>query len=203
MSLTIGIVLVMATYIWGSIPYGYILTRIFTGKNILELGSGNVGATNVGRVAGKKLSFITQNLDILKGFLPVALFLWLQPDNPGLPRNFVYCLAFAAIIGHDFSLFLRFKGGKGVATTIGASVLPAPFSVLVAVILFFAVKRWFKFASLGSLTLAISMPLTELILHGVTPDFYFLSVCAVLIILVHYKNINRLLHGKELSSDKF
>jgi acyl phosphate:glycerol-3-phosphate acyltransferase len=203
MSLTFGIVLVMATYVWGSIPYGYILTKIFTGKNILELGSGNVGATNVGRVAGKKASFLTQNLDILKGFIPVALFLWFHQRISGIPQNFVYFLAFAAIIGHDFSLFLRFKGGKGVATTIGASLMIALISVIIGVILFFMVKWRFKFASLGSMALAISMPLTELILHGVTPDFYFLSVCAVLIILVHYKNINRLCHGKELLSDKF
>ena len=200
MNLTIEIVLIIVTYIWGSIPYGYILTKLYTGKNILEWGSGAVGATNVGRVAGKKASFFTQNLDILKGFIPVALFLWFHPELPGIPQNFVYFLAFAAIIGHNFSLFLRFKGGKGVATTLGASVLIAPFSVIISVILFFIVKWRFKYVSLGSLALALSLPFTELILHRITPAFYYLSVCAVLIIIMHHKNINRLLHGKELLS---
>jgi acyl phosphate:glycerol-3-phosphate acyltransferase len=199
MNLTIEIVLLIVTYIWGSIPYGYILTKMYTGKNILEWGSGAVGATNVGRVAGKKASFFTQNLDILKGFIPIALFLLFHHKISGIPQNFVCFLAIAAIIGHDFSLFLRFKGGKGVATTLGASVMIAPFSVIIAVVLFFMVKWQFKYASLGSLSLAFSMPLTELILHRITPAFYYLSVCAALIILAHYKNIGRLLHGKELS----
>jgi glycerol-3-phosphate acyltransferase PlsY len=198
MTLTIEIVLVLLTYIWGSIPYGYILTKYYTGKNILELGSGNVGATNVGRVAGKKLSFITQNLDILKGLLPVALFLCFHHITPDISQNFVYCLAFAAIIGHDFSLFLKFKGGKGVATTLGASFLIAPFSVIISATLFFIVKWRFKYVSLSSLALAISLPFTELILHRITPAFYYLSVCAVLIIIMHHKNIVRLLHNKEM-----
>jgi acyl phosphate:glycerol-3-phosphate acyltransferase len=200
MILTIEIVLVIMTYIWGSIPFGYILTKMYTGKNILEMGSGAIGATNVGRVAGKKLSFITQNLDIFKGFLPVALFLSFHHLPTGIPQNFVYCLAFAAIIGHDFSLFIRFKGGKGVATTLGASILIAPFSVIISVIVFFLMKWRFKYVSLASVALALSMPLTELILHRITPTFNYLSVCAALIIIVHHKNIDRLMHGKELLS---
>jgi glycerol-3-phosphate acyltransferase PlsY len=200
MILFTSIVAVLLTYLWGSVPYGYILTKAFTGKNILEWGSGAVGATNVGRVAGKKASFFTQNLDILKGFIPVALFLWLHPALPGIPRNFVYFLAVSAIMGHNFSVFLRFRGGKGVATTLGASVLIAPFSVLTGVLLFYMVKWRFKYVSLGSLVLALSMPVTELILYGITTDFYYLSVCAVMIFLTHHKNISRLLQGKELLS---
>jgi glycerol-3-phosphate acyltransferase PlsY len=193
MTLTIEIVLVLLTYIWGSIPYGYILTKHYTGKNILELGSGNVG-----RVAGKKLSFITQNLDILKGLLPVALFLCFHHKTSDISQNFVYCLAFAAIIGHNFSIFIRFKGGKGVAATLGASFLIAPYSVIIAAIVFFIVKWRFRYVSLSSMSLAISLPFTEFILHRITPVFYYLSVCAVLIIIMHHKNINRLLHNKEM-----
>jgi acyl-phosphate glycerol 3-phosphate acyltransferase len=137
-----------------------------------------------------------------KRFRSGSPFLWLHHNNPEIPRNFVYFLALAAIMGHNFSLFIRFKGGKGVATTLGTSVLIAPFSVIVAVILFFMVKWRFKYVSLGSLALALSMPLTELILYRITPDFYYLSVCAVLIIIMHFNNFNRLIHGKELSSDK-
>jgi acyl phosphate:glycerol-3-phosphate acyltransferase len=102
--------------LWGSIPYGYLITRFSTGKNILEQGSGNVGSTNVGRVAGKKMAIITQLLVMLKGLLPVALYMYfkhLQINNPSQP--FIYLLALAAIIGRNFSIFLKFKGGKGLA----------------------------------------------------------------------------------------
>jgi acyl phosphate:glycerol-3-phosphate acyltransferase len=200
MTLTVEIALVFLTYIWGSIPYGYILTKLYTGKNILEEGSGNVGSTNVGRVAGKKLSFITQFLDMLKGLMPVALFMLFQDKASGISHNYIYWLAFAAILGHNFSVFLHFKGGKGVNTTLGSSLLIAPFSVFFSVIVYFIVKWLFKYVSIGSIVLGISLPLMELILHQVTPTFYYLFICAFLIVVMHRKNIHRLLHNKELLS---
>jgi acyl phosphate:glycerol-3-phosphate acyltransferase len=124
--------------------------------------------------------------------------LYFHHKTSDISQNFVYCLAFAAIIGHNFSLFIRFKGGKGVATTLGASFLIAPFSVIIAATLFFIVKWRFKYVSLSSMALAISMPFTELILHQITPTFYYLSVCAVLIMIMHHKNIGRLLHNNEM-----
>jgi glycerol-3-phosphate acyltransferase PlsY len=200
MTLTVEIILVILTYIWGSIPYGYILTKLYTGKNILKLGSGNVGSTNVGRIAGKKLSFMTQILDMLKGLLPVALYMFFQATASDISQHFVYCLALTAIIGHNFSIFLHFKGGKGVNTTLGASLLIAPFSVIISVIVYFIVKWRFKYVSLGSIVLGISLPLIELILHRFTPTFYYLSICTILIIVMHRKNIHRLLQNKEMLS---
>jgi len=188
----------MLTYVLGSIPVGYLLTKFYTGKNILELGSGNIGSTNVKRVTNKKLSIITQLLDMLKGFLPVVLFLVFNPlvSTP----YYVLLLALTAIIGHDFSLFLKFKGGKGVNTTLGASVLLAPYSVFIAVSLYFIVKRQFKYVSLGSIAIALIMPLIEILLYGLTPTFYYLLTCSFLIIYLHRKNIVRLIKGNELDS---
>lgn len=186
------------TYLWGSIPVGFLLTRYFLGKNILELGSGNVGSTNVKRNFGKKLATFTQLLDMFKGFLPVALFLAFNITTS--TPYYIYILALAAILGHDFSLFLAFKGGKGVNTTLGASVLIAPYAVFISVAIYFIVKWRFKYVSLGSISLAISMPIIELVMHQDTPTFYYLLTSSVLIILLHRQNINRLIQGNELMS---
>jgi glycerol-3-phosphate acyltransferase PlsY len=188
----------LLTYLLGSIPFGYLLTKYYTGKNISVLGSGNLGSTNVRRVAGKKLSVITQLLDMLKGFIPVVFFLVLQPST-SIPY-YLLILVLLAIIGHDFSLFLKFKGGKGVNTTLGATVLLAPYSVFIAIGLYFVVKWRFKYVSLGSIVIALTMPLVELILQGFTPTFYCLFICSFLIVFLHRENIIRLLKGSELGS---
>jgi len=166
----------------------------------MEIGSGNVGSTNVGRVAGKKIAIITQLLDMVKGFLPVAVYLYFIDDKKMGTEFFVYCVALSTIIGHDFSLFLKFKGGKGVNTTLGTSVLIAPFSVFISVVIYFIVKWKFKYVSMGSIILAITLPITELFIHGFNLTFYYLVVCMLLIILLHRTNINRLIQNQELSS---
>ncbi len=200
MSLSYQIFFLIITYLWGSIPAGYLIVRYHLGKNILTLGSGNVGSTNVKRIAGKKWSVITQLADMLKGLLPVGLFLMFHPQDT-MPY-YVFMLALAAILGHDFSIYLRFKGGKGVNTTLGASVLLAPISVFVAVALYFVVKWRFKYVSLGSLVLALALPLSEFIVHQFSTTFYYLLVCSCLIILLHRQNIIRLIKGKELPDSK-
>ncbi|PJB59691.1 MAG: acyl-phosphate glycerol 3-phosphate acyltransferase [Bacteroidetes bacterium CG_4_9_14_3_um_filter_41_19] len=200
MSITLKIGFVLLSYLVGSIPVGYLLTKLLTGKNILKQGSGNVGSTNVGRVAGKKIAVVTQLLDMTKGFLPVAIYLFFADEKIGSSYLYVYWLALAAIIGHDFSVFLKFKGGKGVNTTLGASVLLAPISVFISVAIYFIVKWQFKYVSLGSIILGILLPLTEFIFHGFNSTFYYLLVCMGLIILMHRTNIVRLLNQQELSS---
>lgn len=200
MSATFKIGFVLFSYLLGAIPVGYFLTKYFTGKNILTLGSGNVGSTNVGRVAGKKLAFITQLLDMAKGIFPVAIYLFLKDEKIGEADFFIYWLALASIVGHDFSVFLKFKGGKGVNTTLGASVLIAPVSVFISVAIYFIVKLLFKYVSLGSLALALFLPVSEFVFHGITSSFYYLAVCALLIIFRHKTNIIRLLSKQELSS---
>jgi glycerol-3-phosphate acyltransferase PlsY len=137
---------------------------------------------------------------MFKGLLPVAVYLYFMDDKAIWAEFYVYCVALATIIGHDFSIFLKFKGGKGVNTTLGASVLMAPFSVFISVAIYFIVKWRFKYVSLGSIILAITLPLTELIIHGRSSTFYYLLLCTILIILLHRTNINRLLNKQELSS---
>jgi glycerol-3-phosphate acyltransferase PlsY len=198
MNIELEIFFVLLSYLLGSIPVGYLLTKFYTGKNILELGSGNMGSTNVGRIAGRKIAVLTQLLDMFKGFLPVAIYVYLFDNEIEGFCN--YCLALAAIVGHDFSVFLKFKGGKGVNTTLGASVLIAPMSVFISVAIYFIVKWQFKYVSLGSLIMGISLPITELIFRGFASTFYYLLACAILIIVMHRTNIIRLLNKQELSS---
>jgi acyl phosphate:glycerol-3-phosphate acyltransferase len=192
--------LVLLSYLVGSIPFGFLVTRYATNKNILELGSGNIGSTNVRRVTGKKLSVITQLLDMAKGIIPVAVFIFFVKGRMVVPEWYVYMVALATIVGHDFSIYLKFKGGKGVNTTQGASVFLAPWSAFIAAAVFYLVKWRFKYASIGSICLAISLPLTELIIHGNTSTFHYLLVCMALIILRHHENIVRLLNNRELPS---
>ena len=200
MNVTFQIAFVLLSYLLGAIPFGYILTKYYTGKSIMGLGSGNVGSTNVRRVAGRKTAIITQLLDMFKGFLPVAIYLYFIDEIKMESEFYLYFIALATIIGHDFSIFLKFKGGKGINTTLGASVLIVPFSVFISVAIYYVVKWRFKYVSLGSIILGITLPLTEWFIHGLSSSFYYLMVCMLLIILLHRKNINRLLHGQELSS---
>ena len=199
MNIVIQIGFVFLSYLLGSIPSGFLVTRYAINKNILELGSGNIGSTNVRRVVGKKFSVITQLLDMTKGFIPVAVFICFMKGRMVAPDYYVYLVALATIIGHDFSIYLKFKGGKGVNTTQGASVLLAPYSAFTAAAVFYLVKWRFKYSSMGSIGLAISLPLIELIIHGNTSTFYYLLVCMALIILRLRKNIVRLLNNQELS----
>lgn len=192
------ILFLILSYLLGSIPFGYIVVKMVTGKNIMEYGSGNVGSTNVKRIGGNKLSIITQILDMFKGFLPVFIFMII--DYEASIPYYIYMLALAAILGHNFSIFLKLKGGKGVNTTLGASVLIAPYSVFIAVGVYYIVKWKFKYVSLGSIMLAITMPIVELIIHRANPVFYYLVICSLLIIIMHRENIFRLIKGEELAS---
>ncbi len=198
MKISYQIAFIFFSYILGSIPFGYLLSKRYAGKNIMEEGSGNIGSTNVKRVAGKKISIITQLLDMFKGLLPIALFyIFIDKEIP--THDFlVYAMALSAILGHDFSIFLKFKGGKGVNTTLGASILIAPLPVLIAVTVYFFIRWRFKYVSLGSILLAISLPLSEILISGFSPSFYYFLICMTLILLLHHENIKRLLQKKEL-----
>jgi acyl phosphate:glycerol-3-phosphate acyltransferase len=193
------ILLLLFAYLSGSIPFGYILTKRFTGLNILKQGSGNIGSTNVGRIAGKKVAIIVQILDMLKGLIPVALVLLLQKLHvTDFPDYFIFLQAFATIIGHDFSIFLRFRGGKGVNTTLGATVLLAPLSVFCAVGVYYFIKWRFKYVSAGSLAIAITLTIATVIFY---PDHYlwaYLFACSCLIVIRHIPNLKRLRAGDEL-----
>lgn len=186
-------------YLLGAIPFGYILTKRYTGLNILELGSGNIGSTNVKRNAGRRVSVMVQALDILKGFIPVALVLFLERSGRfDFPDYFIFLVAMGPIIGHIASVFLYFKGGKGVNTTIGAAILLAPLEITFAIMLYFMVKWKAKYVSAGSIALAVSLPVFGLILASEIYLEIFLLICCLLILLRHKANIRRLIAGNEL-----
>ncbi|MCL3781338.1 glycerol-3-phosphate 1-O-acyltransferase [Prolixibacteraceae bacterium JC049] len=195
-----NIALTLLSYILGSIPFGLLLTFHFTGKDVRTLGSGNIGSTNVKRVAGFKVSLYTQLCDMAKGLIPVLTCLVLSRYYADYFSQYsIYAVALATILGHNFSLFLRLKGGKGVNTTLGASLLIAPLSVFIGVVCYFIVKYLFKYVSLGSLFLAISLPVSWSILQSANITFYYLMICTLLIIFTHKSNLKRLMDSKELN----
>ena len=193
--------ILVLSYILGSIPTGYYLTKKSTGLNILELGSGNIGSTNVKRIAGKKISILTQLLDMLKGLIPVGIVqLLIIYGIIESPPYYIYLVALATIIGHDYSLFLKFKGGKGVNTTLGASLLIAPISVFVSVAIYYLFKWRLKYVSLASILLGLSLPITSFIINGISYLTYYLAISAAIILIRHKTNINRLINRTEPSS---
>jgi len=190
--------LLVLAYLSGAVPYGYLLTRKSTGLNILKEGSGNIGSTNVGRIAGKTVALQVQLLDMMKGLLPVALVLFLDTMvRMDFPDYFVFLVALLTIIGHNFSVFLRFRGGKGVNTTLGASVLLAPISVFSSVAVYFLVKWQLKFVSAGSIALALFLPLSGFLFSPNKLIHFYLLVCCLLILLRHTGNLKRLIAGQE------
>lgn len=194
----IHILLLVFAYLSGAVPYGFLLTRRSTGLNILNEGSGNIGSTNVGRIAGKTVALKVQLLDMFKGLVPVALVLILAKNAwMSFPDYFVFLVALSTIIGHNFSLFLRFRGGKGVNTTLGASVLLAPIPVFLSVAIYFLVKWSFKYVSAGSMALAISLPVTGYLLKTDNMHLLYLLVCCLMIFIRHTGNLKRLLAGEE------
>lgn len=191
-------ILILTAYLMGSIPFGYILTYKYTGQNIRNLGSGNIGSTNVKRVAGRKISIYTQLLDMLKGLIPVALTMisikyQLIEDN----EIIIYIVALSTIIGHDFSIFLKFKGGKGVNTTLGASVLFAPLQVIISVAFYYLIKLSTKYISLASITIGLVLVISEYIFSGISNQFIYFIICFVLMVFQHRNNISRLIKGTE------
>ncbi len=198
MKLFPDIALILFAYLLGAIPFGYIFTRKYLGKNILELGSGNIGSTNVERIGGKKLGILTQICDVSKGLIPVLLVYFLIiNDTYSFGDYCIYLVALATIIGHDFSVFLKLKGGKGVNTTLGASVLLAPVAVGISILIYFLVKWKYKTVSIGSIVLALTLLVFELISHKVGLLFYYLLICTALILVKHIPNIKRLLNKTE------
>lgn len=147
-----GALLVAAGYLAGSVPFGLLVTRAFTRKDVRAEGSGNIGATNVARVAGKRLGALVLGLDALKGALPVALAAHLLPGAPGLH----VAVGAAAFVGHVFPVWLRFRGGKGVATALGVLAVLLPAAALAGFGVWLLVVATTRLSSLGSLLGALA-----------------------------------------------
>jgi len=193
-------VVAVGSYLLGSIPFGYLLVRTFKGSDIRQTGSGNIGATNVVRSGSKWLGLMTLLLDALKGGIAVEFGMLLFPG--GTISSFYAVGAFAAlcaIAGHMFPVWLRFRGGKGVATAAGAFAVLAPLSTLVCLLVFIVVVALTRFVSLGSIVGVVVFPIATWFLapeHSLVFEL-LISVAALLIVVKHHQNIGRLLNGTE------
>ena len=187
-----GIGLVVFGYLAGSIPTGLLLATAFSGVDPRKEGSRNIGATNILRTAGKTLGVLTLAGDCLKGLMPVLIGLWLLKSD-----IWVCLIALSAFTGHLFPIYLKFKGGKGVATALGIYLGIAPLAVLIDAGIFCGVVLKWRYVSLGSLTAATAMPILIAILTKSIPYVIASLIVAGLIYYRHQENIRRLLSGSE------
>ena len=188
----------VAAYLLGSIPFGLLLTKTFGRGDVRKVGSGNIGATNVARAAGLLAGVFTLVLDAAKGAGAVLLAERLSNDS----ATWMMIAAFAALLGHCFPVWLKFKGGKGVATAAGIFLVLSPVACFGAVVLFVLVVIFWRYVSLGSVSAAAAMPLLIYFLwaphHAPPPSVTFGAVAAALLIIYkHRGNLQRLLEGAE------
>ena len=198
---------IIISYLIGSIPTGLVLAKVTGGKDIRKSGSGNIGATNVTRLLGKKLGILTLLGDVLKAVVPMLAAHWylvqsgisVSPDELDMA---VSLCGGAAFIGHLFPIYLNFKGGKGVATALGVFIVLEPLAVLVSIFLFAAVVYFSGFVSAGSLLVSALLTLWIWLLGGSPYHVFLAFFIGVLIWFKHAENIRRLLEGAEKSWKK-
>ena len=183
--LIIGII----SYLMGSIPFGFILTKIFLKKDIREVGSGNIGATNTLRAGNKLIGYLTLTLDIIKAIIPVIYTKIYFPD-------FLYLASLCAFLGHVFPVWLKFKGGKGVATYVGILFSINIYFGIIFTIIWLITFVISKFSSLSSLIASVSIPIYLLILTQFDQLIFF-TIMFVLIFFTHRENIKRLKNKEE------
>ena len=195
------IILIVVAYILGSVPNALWIGKVFKGIDIREHGSKNTGSTNAARVLGAKLGILTLILDISKGAIPVALSLFMKADLleniTGISNLDFIMIGIFAIVGHSFSIFMKFKGGKAVATTVGVFTVLVPKALLLAAVVFFVIFTLTRYVSVSSITAAISLPIFIFFLYGDIPYTVFGGIITILIIVKHKSNIQRLLNGTE------
>jgi glycerol-3-phosphate acyltransferase PlsY len=209
------IIAIIGAYLLGSIPFGIIIAKAH-GKDLRSIGSGNIGATNVSRALGRKWGYFCFLLDVLKGFIPmIAMMPFASPISVQTPQEKIIILFLwlavgcAAILGHVFPIYIRFKGGKGVATSFGIALGLWPYytiSAVIAILIWLAVLILWKYISLSSIVAAVSFPVALIALIIIRPDWQFSTLwpllipafaIPVLVILRHRENIKRLLAGTE------
>ncbi|MDA9663383.1 glycerol-3-phosphate 1-O-acyltransferase PlsY [Candidatus Pelagibacter sp.] len=183
-----NLLIILVSYIFGSVPFGFILTKIFLNKDIRNIGSGNIGATNALRTGNKTLAYVTLILDVTKAILPVLYIKFNYPD-------YIYIASLSVFLGHVFPIWLKFKGGKGVATYVGIL-----FSINLILGLIFVVSWAFtflvsKYSSLSSLIASAMMPF-YLIFYA-NYNLFFFMIMFILIFYTHRENVKRLKNREE------
>jgi glycerol-3-phosphate acyltransferase PlsY len=191
--LAAAVALVAAAYLIGAIPTGLLVVRLLTGKDIRQYGSGNIGTVNVLRVAGAPTAAVVLAVDILKGLLPVVAALRL-----GAPPRLVALCALAAIAGHNWSVFLNFRGGKGIATSFGVLIGLSWEAAAAAAAIWLAAVAITRYSSLGSLLAVVSVPVTLWLLGQPQDYIYFGVIAALFAVYRHRATIQRLVAGTEL-----
>lgn len=204
-------IIIALSYLIGSIPTSILAARYLRGIDIRKHGSGNAGATNVFRVLGPRIGVSVMLIDLAKGLLAVGLISQIRIGGEALPAFFgsygywwiMVIAGGAAVLGHIYTLYAGFKGGKGVATGAGVAFALAPIPVIVALTLFSLIVWGTRYVSLGSMIAAASLPVTQFIRHwifGVTipvPIMWFCAIIPLLILFTHRQNIVRLFRGTE------
>jgi len=197
-------VVLIGSYLLGSIPFGYLAGRL-AGIDIRKVGSGNVGATNVVRVLGKKYGYPVFALDVLKGFVPVKISMLIAPGLPtewNSPEIVVILAALSSVLGHLYPPWLKFKGGKGVATSAGALFALTPIATLIGIAIWIIVFWLTGYVSLASMIAAIVLPIVILVLRSQDqnkgkPLVYSSACVAAVVIWRHRSNLSRLMRGTE------
>jgi len=184
--------IILVCYLFGSIPFGLLLTKIFLKKDIREIGSGNIGATNVLRSGNKILGYSTLVLDILKAVLPILYIKFFMDD-------YLYISALSIFIGHVFPIWLKFKGGKGVASYLGILCCLDIFTALIFGVVWISIFILFKFSSLSSLLASLTIPIFQFFYNS-NSDYYFYFMMFILIFFTHRENIKRLRNNTESKS---
>lgn len=193
------IVMLILSYLIGAFPSGLIIGKLFFKKDIRQYGSGNTGATNSFRILGRPAGFIVTFLDIFKGFITVFFPLWFPVHADGVISTFFtngLIVGLFAILGHVYPIYLKFNGGKAVATSAGVVLGVNPILLLILAIIFFSVLKIFKYVSLSSIIAAISCVIGSIIIH----DYILLAVSgivSIILIIRHKSNIVRIFKGEE------
>ena len=185
---------VVIAYLLGAIPFGYLLVRIASGKDVRKEGSGNIGATNVLRTTGRAVAVLTLLLDVAKGFAAVWIAAWLTNDS----AVWTSAAALAVMAGHAYPVFLGFKGGKAVASCTGAFIYLTPLALLAVAVVFVVVVAVTRHISAGSILAAATFPFgVWIILHPPLPVFLAALIAGAFIVWRHSANIARLRAGTE------
>ncbi|HCX2277089.1 TPA: glycerol-3-phosphate 1-O-acyltransferase PlsY [Staphylococcus aureus] len=193
------IVMLLQSYLIGAFPSGFVIGKLFFKKDIRQFGSGNTGATNSFRVLGRPAGFLVTFLDIFKGFITVFFPLWLPVHADGPISTFFtngLIVGLFAILGHVYPVYLKFQGGKAVATSAGVVLGVNPILLLILAIIFFIVLKIFKYVSLASIVAAICCVIGSLIIQ----DYILLVVSflvSIILIIRHRSNIARIFRGEE------